>query len=318
MTAASAARLKIVVRSYGGENDKNRPAYYSKLLALASVVRAASTVPEAELLFLNDGPVPPDRLALMERFGPVHQIADEPQGMRASYWYALNLPDRLGWSDDHVVFYVEDDYLFTADAFTSLARAAEGLEEASYFGLYGERPDYDDPADRHRFSVPRGWRAQPARQVGPDVWFNLTSTASTFGARVGALRADLPIFRQCMRPFKRRYLDHETCLIYQGCVPYHGRELLTGLPHDFVLSPRGVLRSAFLLPFRLALNVRARQRRQAHYLYVLTPNKATHLEHPVISRDRDWASEAAAVARWADASDLPAVSERLREAQPRL
>ena len=45
-----APRLRIVYRSHGGENMKSRPAYYSKLLALASVVRAAeeSGVPDPQ------------------------------------------------------------------------------------------------------------------------------------------------------------------------------------------------------------------------------------------------------------------------------
>jgi hypothetical protein len=312
MTGSAAARLKLVVRSYGGENDKNRPPYYSKLLALTSFVRAARAVPEAEVVFLNDGPIPEDRLALMERSGAVRQIAAEPQGMRASYWHALNLPDQLGWDDDDVVFFVEDDYMFTAEAFVSLVAAVDGLPQASYFALYGERIDYDDEADRRRFSVPYGWVSQPTRTVGADTWFNLPSTTSTFGGRVGALRADLPVFRMCMRPFRRRFLDHETCVIYQGHVPYHGLELLLGAPDDFVPSLRGVVRTTFLVPFRIALNVQAKRRSTAHYLYALTPNGATHMEYPVISPDRDWAAEAESVVEWAKGSDLGAVAQRLQ------
>jgi hypothetical protein len=311
VTIAPAGRLKIVVRSYGGENQKNRPPYYSKLLGLASVVRAAEAVPESQIVFLNDGPVPDDRLALMERAGEVRQLAPEPQGMRVSYLHALDLPEQLGWTDDDVVLFVEDDYLFTADAFVSLVDAIDALPDASYFALYGERPDYDDPADRERFSVPHDWVAAPDRSVGDDVWFNLTSTASTFAARVGALRGDLEVFRACMRPFKRRYLDHETCVIYQGYVPYRGRELLMGVPGDFVPSARGVARTLFLVPFRIALNALARRRTEAHLLYALTPNKATHMEYPVISPDRDWAAEAASVVAWAEASGLSGTAERL-------
>ena len=140
--------------------------------------------------------------------------------------------------------------------------------------------------------------------AGGRVWFNRASIASTFSARVGALRADLPVFLACMRPFRKRYLDHETCLIYQGYVPYHGRELLFGLPDDFVLSVRSVVRTVVLVPFRIALNLLARRRRAAHLLYALTPNEATHLEHPVISADRDWEAVAVEVAQWAEESGL--------------
>jgi hypothetical protein len=289
----------LVYRSYGGENRKRRPGYYSKLLTLISFVRAASRLPEAEITFFNDGPVPPDRLAIMERFGRVVQPAETAQGMRASYRAALLLSTTEPWSDEDVVSYIEDDYLFTEDAFLALADAAAELPQVSYLTMYGNRPDYSDPESKITHSLPRDWMPAPDLRAGGRVWFNRPSIASTFSARVGTLRTDLPVFFACMRAFRRRFLDHETCLIYQGCVPYHGRELLLGLAGDFVPSLRGVVRTVFLVPFRIALNRLARRHRDVNLLYALTPNEATHLEHPVISPDRDWEAVALEVTQWA-------------------
>ena len=289
----------LIYRSYGGENRKRRPHFYSKLLTLTSFVRAAARLPEADITFFNDGPVPPDRLALMERFGRVVQLAERPQGLRASYRAALLLCTTEPWSDEDVVSYIEDDYLFTEDAFLALAEATCELRQASYFTIYGDRPDYSDPDVSIARCLPRHWAPAPDLQAGGRVWFNLAAIASTFSARVGVLRSDLPVFLACMRPFRRRFLDHETCLIYQGYVPYHGRELLLGLAGDYVPSLRGVVRTVFLVPFRIALNRLARRRRAANLLYALTPNEATHLEHPVISPDRDWEAVAGEVTQWA-------------------
>ena len=50
-------RLRIIYRSYGGENMKDRPPYYGKTLALQSLLRAAEAV-DADILFMNDGPHP--------------------------------------------------------------------------------------------------------------------------------------------------------------------------------------------------------------------------------------------------------------------
>jgi hypothetical protein len=296
----------LVYRSYGGENRKRRPQYYSKLLTLTSFVRAASRLPEADVTFFNDGPVPADRLAIMERFGRVVQLAETAQGMRSSYRAALLLSTTEPWSDDDVVSYIEDDYLFAEDAFLALADAATELPQISYFTMYGTRPDPSDPDARIRHSLPRQWAPAPDLQAGGRVWFNRCSIASTFSARVGALRTDLPVFLACMGPFRKRYLDHETCLIYQGYVPYHGRELLLGLPGDFVPSLRGVARTLVLVPFRMAMNFLARRRRAAHLLYAVTPNEATHLEYPVISPDRDWSAVASEVAEWAADQGMPA------------
>jgi hypothetical protein len=299
--------LRAVYRSYGGENTKNRPPYYSKSLTLLSFVRAISLVSDVDVVFVNDGPIPSDRLAIMHRFGRVIQISDRPQGMRASYRFALGLADRECWANGDVVSFNEDDYLYTAEAFSALGEAATHLTSASYFSLYGDRPDYTDLDARNSHSLPRAWTPAPDLTVDGRRWFNRPSITSTFAARVGALREDLPIFHQCMRPFRRRYLDHETCLLYQACVPYSGIELLTGLPNDFERSLRGVVRTLVLAPFRIALNVRARRQPEPHRLYVLTPNEATHLEHPVISPDQDWPAVATEVLRWAETQGLPGV-----------
>ncbi|MEZ5090179.1 MAG: hypothetical protein R2719_10960 [Micropruina sp.] len=117
---------------------------------------------------------------------------------------------------------------------------------------------------------------------------------------MGAFRRDRRVFRHCMFPFRKRFLDHETCLINQGYVPYRGSDLVTGLPGDFEPGLRGILRTVFLVPFRLALNVHASLRRDRHLLYCVSPNEATHLDLPVISPDHDWFKEAAGVAAWAE------------------
>lgn len=293
--------LHLIYRSYGGENTKHRPPYYSKWLTLCSFVRAVEELArqraEPDVIFVNDGPIPGPRLELMHASGRVLSMGDTPAGMRASYRYAVHLPAREGWPDDDVVMFVEDDYLFTADAFVALADAAAGLSAVHYFALYGERPDYADPVDRRRLSVPDGWHPQPDLRSQDRVWFNLASTTSTFAARVGALRADMDIVELCLGPFRKRFLDHETCLIVQGAIPYRGAQLITGLD-DLQLTPRGLVRALVLVPYRARLNRRARGVLRPHLLYGLTPNEATHLDTPALSPDRDWAAEAALVTAW--------------------
>jgi hypothetical protein len=311
----SAMRLRLVYRSYGGENAKGRPYFYSKALALTSFVRAAAKVPTAEVIFLNDGPIPQDRLDIMQRHGSVHQIADQPVGMRNSYRYGLRLPKLLGWDESDVVSYVEDDYLFTADAFTALDEAMRQLPEASYFTLHGVRPaDAEDRAGRRFLHTPQNWQAQPDHVVDGRVWANVASTTSTFCARVGVLHQDREIFWQCMVPFRRRFLDHETCLLYQGYMPYRGKDVLTGLYKEFEPSARGIARTLVLAPFRVALNARALLQRTPHYLYGVFPNLTTHLELGVHGDQQDWPAVAAGVAQWAEDQQLPHVAASIRVA----
>ena len=306
------SRLHIVLRSYGGETLKNRPPYYSKLLGLASFLRAVEKVPGSDVIFLNDGPIAPEQLALMERYGTVSPLPGGPVGLRRSYWAAITLPHRHPeWGDDDVLVLCEDDYLFREDAFVRIVEAAEQIPEASYFSVYGSRPDYEDPGARRTYGLPHRWQAAPDRTASGVVWFNQPGITSTFGGRVGAFRQDRAVFRHCMIPFRKRFLDHETCVIYQGYVPYRGWDLLLGLGGDFVPGPRGVARALVLFPFRVALNVHAAWRRQQHLLYCITPNEATHMDVPVISGDRDWLREARSVLSWAKAAGLEQVADAL-------
>lgn len=311
---APAPTVHLVLRSYGGENLKRRTSYYSKLLALTSFVRAASRLPDAEVIFLNDGPVPPLHLELMERFGRVETIPGAPVGMRASYWRAVTLPARHPeWSDSDLLSLNEDDYLFRPDAFTKLAAAADELPEASYFSVYGTRPDYNEPTVRQAYSLPHDWHPVPDHETTRGTWFNQPGITSTFIGRVGAFRQDRWVFRHCMYPFRKRFLDHETCLIYQGVIPYRGWDLLTGLPGDFRPGVRGVVRTAFLVPFRVALDAHALLRHDRHLLFCLSPNEATHMDLPVISPDHDWLEEATTMAAWAENRGLSRVAEELSE-----
>lgn len=298
--------LRIVLRSYGGDNKKGRPPFYSKDLVVASFVRAARAAQEAdpgqvEVLFVNDGPIPAPRLAFMERSGRVLAIPGGPVGMRDSYRYGLDMADRFGWPDDDLVVFVEDDYLLTADAFTVLVRGAQALPEAAYFAICGSRAtDYDDPAQQRLHGLPVGWRPLgPDRVVGDRTWINVLSVASTFAARVAAIRADRDIFELCMKPFRKRYFDHETCLLYQGVTPYTGGAYFFGLPGDFVPCARGVARAVALLPYRVVLNRRARRQHQPHLLYAVQPTVAVHLEVDLMDPGRNWSGEAEDVVAWA-------------------
>ena len=51
MSSGSGSPLRILYRHYGGDNTKPRPAYYSKMLALTSLLRAAEALdPAPELV----------------------------------------------------------------------------------------------------------------------------------------------------------------------------------------------------------------------------------------------------------------------------
>ncbi|MDN5747700.1 MAG: hypothetical protein L0H64_04175 [Pseudonocardia sp.] len=290
--------LRIVYRSYGGDNEKDRPAYYGKLLALRSLLRAADAV-GCEIVFLNDGPVSETVLDLMRGRGEIVELPG--LGLFGSRMTALRLPLERGWADDDVVYFCEDDYLHTADALVHLKAATERLA-ADYFALYGTLPAertagrVSDPSHVQ----PRGWRPGEAR-VGDQEWVRVLGTTSTFGVRVAALRADLSFVRQARIPHRNMYRDWDVSLAYQGFEPY----CWAGLLRDLVLrTPAGSLggrvRSAVLAPFKMGMNLRSHRRaRHRRVLMAASPNLATHLETEFLATGRDWEQVARETREWA-------------------
>ena len=82
--------LHLIYRSYGGENRKGRPDFYSKQVALASFVRSFRALEpgQAEVVFLNDGPIPADLHALIPCGSSVNEGG--PRGQRGEF-YLLKL-----------------------------------------------------------------------------------------------------------------------------------------------------------------------------------------------------------------------------------
>lgn len=291
-------RLHIIYRSYGGDNMKSRPAYYSKRLALESMLRAAELADGVTITYMNDGPIPEDRLELMLRTGRIVSLPGV--GMRKSYVAGLRFALSQAWKDDDVVWFSEDDYLYDPQAFRALRAAATGVE-AAYFALYGGTRDFPiNVHDANNGWFPRGWGRGVREEVQGQHWEQIVSTASTFGVRVGALRQDLSIFLQGLLPHKKRYRDHDTCVVYQGFQPHDWSVLardLVGLS-DGTWQER--VHEAALAPFKAALNVRAhRRRRNRRVLLAVAPNLATHLEVEWLSPGRDWEEVAKDTVLWA-------------------
>ena len=140
MTPGSTARpLRVLHRSYGGDNSKPRPGYYSKLLALAALLRAADALDVSpELVFINDGPMPQERLRVMEKWGEVVPVRRGGSDSR-SYREMLNDEDARNGEPDDLLWLAEDDYLYLPDALRNLVAGAAAQPDADYFTLYGSR-----------------------------------------------------------------------------------------------------------------------------------------------------------------------------------
>jgi hypothetical protein len=296
------ARLHVLVRSYGGENMKDRPAYYSKLTCLASVIRAAQALsPPADLLFVNDGPIPEDREVMMRSAGEVVQLAAGSN--RASYRTAVQLAVRRDWDDHDLVWFAEDDYLYTPRAFEHLMAAAEApaLAGADYFSMYGGSA-FDTSSGRlHAKERPeRGAAGDPsAKMVGDLAWYRGLATTSTFGVRRAALLEDAPLLR--LMPYTGGAWDRTSCLTLQGLRPFTREELAEDLlpfrREPASRWPRALVRGIV----RLALSPRAlRRSSRRRLMYGSDPDQAGHLELAHLSPGTDWEKLSAETRAWAE------------------
>lgn len=255
--------LHIYIRSTGRENAKPRPPFFDKTACLASLIDAAKRV-DSRMTFINDGPIPPDRLEMMQDAGRV--IGDGFVDNRHSLRETLRRAARREYDhSEDLIWLAEDDYLYTPRAFEHLEDAARRMPEADYFSLY-----MGDPELRSKEHPPPRDRDEPE-------WVRQRSSTSTFGMRAQLLREDVRILR--LMPWTGGAFDLTTCLTLEGRYPFTREEL----GHD--LTPwgeppnvwprrmaRGVLRT--VLGIRGPLRSRSRRRR----LYGPTRDLSTHVE----------------------------------------
>jgi len=289
--------VRLLFRSYGGENMKGRPDFYSKLVGLLSFLRAAEEVGGTPV-YMNDGPIPPDRLRVMEATGEVIQLSG--LGMRGSYITGLRYAAHR-WDDDDLVWFSEDDYLYRPEALRRLRDAATAIPEVEYFALYASLPSKPvEPEGYPLVRRPSGWRDLAPWSVDDQLWVRVYSTASTFGARVGELREDLGIFRFCMVPHRRSYRDTDTLLLVQGFEPYGYADLVRHLTGRAPGSPKDRIRGVWLAPFRMATNLRAHRRAERRRLLLASdPCLVTHMETEWLAPGTDWPAVARETLAWA-------------------
>jgi hypothetical protein len=295
--------LRVIYRSTGRENKKMRPAFYSKLLSLASFLRSVDECEaEVDILFLNDGPIPEDRLALMEAAGEVGYLRstdlsrrllfrDQVPGIGTarSYLATLAAVNSKGWPGSDLVYFVEDDFMHLPVALSALVAAGEGIPEAAYFGLYA---NIDWARSRTMPFTCYGYR-----------WHQASSTTSTFAGRIGALRADRWIHRLAF--FAGQDPDMDASHAVRGVRPYPWSHV-TGDLLGYAPGPSGsVLGRMKRAGVQSAMNVLAvGSSFHRHQLVAPVPPLATHVEEPYLALAVDWEQVARDTRAWAESRGI--------------
>ncbi|MCX6466443.1 MAG: hypothetical protein NTW05_23070 [Pseudonocardiales bacterium] len=263
--------LRVAYRSSPGGNDKPRPPWFGKDLALRSLLRAAERLAEPPVItFYNDGELPPAEVEVMAAHGterPVHGGSN-----RASFRAVVAAEAAVAGGPDDLVWFAEDDYLYSPESLTALVRAAAELPDADFFAMYGSAALA--PARGRRRPVRRdrpGAEGDPtARPAGGVLWYRGYATTSTFGVRAPVLRADARLLRTY--PYSGGAWDTATCLAYQGYRPFGLRRLLPG---DGAPLRRALPRAAI----RAVLDVRALRRTANRRVLVASdPELVWHME----------------------------------------
>ena len=305
---ADVTALHVVYRSYGGENSKGRPLYYSKFLALVSMMRALESAGRpVEVVFLNDGPVPAHRTRAMESIGEVLPLTR--RGNKRSSLAALALPTRRRWPAPDLVWFAEDDYLYQPNAFAQLCDAADEAPWADYLGLYGligTRPPEGGRVPDWLL-VPKQLPTTRSMLVHGHEWRVALATTSTFGARVDVIKADRWLHALSMATATA--WDYTASLAYQGLLPFPWRRITAGpRPGD---TGRHRAKVCVAVPARMAVNLLAvGQRRRRRILLASDPALCTHMETAHLASGSDWSKVANETAAWAAARNLKLTSGR--------
>jgi hypothetical protein len=276
--------IRIVYRSSGKENNKARPSFFTKALALASFLRAVDQCPDvSSTVFLNDAPIPVDTLDMMRESGEV--INEDGLRLLPSDRKAISISVGGQWPAGDVVYLSEDDYLFTPEAFTSLALADKQMPEASYFAFYATLPgDYG----RSTADASGGCMLADGRR-----WQRAESTTCSFGARVSTLRSDR--WLHVIRSRAGAGFDHAIRLAYSGTAPYPWK----GVVQQMLDTRTGGARArASWGVSRAGLNLASWKTRRHRLLATPVPALATHMELPYLATAVAWDEVAKEAMDW--------------------
>lgn len=263
-------RFHLVCRSSPGENSTGRPSFYSKDVALASLLGAAAQLPPGDRIFVNDGVLPDPRASRVAASGEIIELCGV--GNARSYRACVAMVEYRKWDDDDIVYFAEDDYLYLDDAFVRLREAVEALPEVAYFSLY-DHPAYHRKRSQRLFIARR-----PARTVRDLTWRAVRSTCMTYAARVGALRSDSWVHYVCCRGAMP--LDYAMWSILEGAGGFPLHRLLKAAEAPYARS---------IVGRNVARIVRSKP---PHRLYAPVPSMATHMQTSMLAPGRDWASVA--------------------------
>ena len=289
--------MHIIYRTYAGENKKARPTFYSKDLALASLLRSFEAMTtQAEIVFMNDGDVPADRIATMMAYGEV--IVASNLGNKGSLRKALRLAEQRKWPGEDLIWFAEDDYIYTEAALNDLAQAALANAGYNYFGLYaliGDRQPNGEPHIDCR--IPSKWKLADVQTIAGGRWSSALSTTSTYGCKVRALAADRAMMDVAMATGGA--FDHTISLAYQGFAPFS----LKFLKDAFQTSSKGFLTRIATFSAR-SLSVFAfflwdASRSRPHNLLAADPALISHMESENMALGRNWKDVATSVSAWA-------------------
>jgi hypothetical protein len=204
-------------------NDKGRPPWFSKRLALTSLLvslRASGST--YEIVYVADGGVPVELQSLVEETGEVSQISGGSAA--ASLRRLFDLIERRAHGDRGLLWLAEDDYLYRRDAFRHLMVAQAGIPDASYFTLY--TPDNSEWHAQHPSQPGRRGPADE-RQVGDLRWRRTYDTNSTFGIRPEVVASDLRLHRAST--YAGAPFDHVALTLTSGLQPFSWRHLFSDL-----------------------------------------------------------------------------------------
>ena len=299
--------MRILYRHYGGENTKPRPSYYSKVLALASLLRAAEQLGQTpELVFVNDQVRPGPVLSLMEASGEVLAVKGGSDRKTLRDTFSREAARRV--PADQFLWFAEDDYLYRPDALRHIAEGAASLPMADYLTVYGSTALDVQASNRRAVHRARpGASGSGTVQVAGLDWYPAAYATSTFGLRAGTLREDLRLLRLCA--LSGGAWDQTSWMVAGGYLPFTASELAEDLLPFRSGPPSGWPKAVARGAVRVAVTARAlRSPSRRRRLFASDPELVHHMEghidgarDPLSERTAaiDWAAEAAETVSWA-------------------
>lgn len=217
--------MKILYRFSDSKNNKNRPNWFDKRLILKQFLHRFD-LPENEIFVFADN-VCDDTIDFLNSIirEPNKHVVRISLGNANSFLYTCNFAMQQFNDDNEIIYFAEDDYLYTKNANKIINEGIRCLN-ADYVTGYDHPDKYINGNEGGNPQIKENGEVSVVRSTSSSHWKYTNSTTITFAVKLGTLKKDYHLFHK----YSYNMEAPQDYSLFCELIWYHNRKLASSIP----------------------------------------------------------------------------------------